>query len=48
MKKSVNHIKSRSVKPRKRSVKPRRSIKKKKKEIDTGDFSDTGLYEIDE
>lgn len=39
---------SRSVKPRRsrRSVKPRKSIKKKKKEIDTGDFSDTDRYNI--
>ena len=41
---------SRSVKPRRsrtkrRSVKPRRS---RKKHVDTGDFSDTGRYNINE
>jgi len=40
---------SRSVKPRRsrRSVKPRKSIKKRKKQVDTGDFSDTYIYNID-
>jgi hypothetical protein len=28
-------------------VKPRKSIKKRKKQVDTGDFSDTYIYNID-